>query len=94
MEITKDTLWENYMGLIRPLNELEDSHLANIILHVRTYHRFYNDGPEIVSVCEGILLSRGIDPKFNKLAQIPHKNLEGNWACWDYEKNKPIVLQK
>lgn len=80
------------MGDVAPLNELEDSHLANIILHVRTYHRFYDT--TIVTVCEEILLSRGIDPMFNKLAQIPHKNKEGKWACWDYSKNEPVTLEK
>lgn len=90
--ITKETLWMSYMGDIKPLKDCEDTHLANIIHHVIKHDYFEKE--EIKKVCLSILEDRGISFDFTTFAQIPHKNNEGLWACWDDEKNRPRVLQK
>tara|TARA_R110000868_G_scaffold76573_6_gene220167 strand:- start:4823 stop:5101 length:279 start_codon:yes stop_codon:yes gene_type:complete len=90
MKITKDTVWTSYQGVAKPLNELEDSHLANIIHHVKQYGAF--DSHPIVRVCEEILTSRGVGLGLVDYAQIPHKNLKGQWAVWDYKQNRPITF--
>ena len=88
--ITKDTIWQTYEGVRKPLKECEDTHLANIVLHVNKY-RLNN---KIALVCIEILKERGISIDFTKFAQIPHKDKDGHWACWDYENHSSKKLQK
>ena len=89
--ITKETKWMTYEGVVKPLNQLEDTHLANIIHHVDVNN--YPNKFEIMNVCSEILKDRGISFDFVRFTQIPHKNRRGKWAYWDNKKGKPVELQ-
>ena len=75
----------------KELNDLESTHLINIIHHINSYELIpYTT--KIIRVCETILYSRGIDLKILNFGQIPHRNMFGVWAKWDYEVNVLIEL--
>ena len=90
--MNRKTEWTTYEGISKPLEELEDSHLANIMLHV--HNNEYAGADEIMKVCVEILKERGITADFVNMAQMPHKNKDGLWACWDYKTNQPKLLQE
>lgn len=88
--ITKDTLWSNYQGNVKPLNELEDSHLTNIIVYVNELNMVNKE--QIESVCLEILKDRGIEVNAKDLVQVPHVNNDGDLIQIDYDKMKIVKL--
>lgn len=90
--LTKKSIWVTNDGVSKPFGELEDTHLANIMLFVHEINHL--DCDAIMKVCADILKERGIDEEFVKMTQIPHKDKDGHWACWDYKTKQHKKLQK
>jgi endonuclease III-like uncharacterized protein len=89
--LTKKTIWKNVHGESKPLDQLEDSHLANII----HWSKFYMpDHTELIAVVTSILEDRGISEKFVDRAQIPYKNPYGKLEIWDFENHCQIEISE
>jgi len=87
-KFTKDTLWMNCHGVINPLKDLSDSHLANLY----QFAKFYCTHTNLASIVKSIIKDRKLHESFLERSQIPYKNPEGEWEIWDFENHKPKVI--
>lgn len=81
---------DSYGRVFRTPQEIEDTHLANLI----DYHKKYR--PSNVEQLEMFVREakrRGLSEDFLKRAEIPHKNPNGDqWMLWDKEANRPMPV--
>lgn len=78
MPLDENTIWRSHDGRKTALKDLEDTHLANIIGHLRT-RRFPGDDM-IEPVLLRIAASRGLTQAFLDRAEIPYRDSEGRWC--------------
>lgn len=89
--INKKTVWRSIHGICKPLDELDDSHLANIVQWIKFY---MPDHKELLEIVESIMKDRGLSDKFLERSQIPYKNPYGKWEIWDFENHCPIEISE
>lgn len=87
---SKDTVWTSHDGRRNKIRDLEDTHLANLILFVSK--RSWENDDILVSVLKEEAKDRGLTDIFLERAQIPHKARDGRWYMWDYDKNIPVKV--
>lgn len=88
---TKENLrWYTYDHRLLTVKEIEDTHLANIIKHIKQYNRFYE--PETLAIMETEAKDRGLTQAFLERSQIPYKDQDGNWMLWSDEAEKPVKV--
>lgn len=84
------TVWGTYDGrLLHPV-DIEDTHLANIIHHIKKTNEISRNGysESTLWVMEVEAKRRGLTKEFLDRAEIPHfKN--GRWMLWNYEQGCP-----
>lgn len=79
---TKDSIWTNVHGVSKPLKDLDDSHLANLL-------DFLDDNVrngELREVIKSIAKDRGLKDEYLERSQIPYKNPNGKYEICDKEK--------
>jgi hypothetical protein len=79
--------WITYDGNSIYLSEIEDMHLANIILHLKN-----RKDKKYIKYFRQEAVDRGLTKKFLDEAPFPHKNELGEWILWNYKTNKPVVV--
>jgi hypothetical protein len=77
----EDTLWETYDGRVIKLRELNNAHLANVLMHIRKLGCY----PYALECAVADLArKRGLKEDLLPLSQIPHKDKNGDWAMMEY----------
>lgn len=87
--ITRRTIWKTHDRRQIPLNELEDTHLANILHWIWKHPDIYPI--ELLRVLQDMALDRGLSQAFLDRAEIPWKNADGKWClnCAVLEPDEP-----
>ena len=71
--------WRSGYGVVKTIDEIDDEHLSNIVLHTSVrYPKYY--GADMKLFLKEELLARGIKPK---TVELPHRDDAGGWAKWD-----------
>lgn len=86
---SRETKWGSYDGRYTKICDLEDTHLANVILHVS---KRSEEGDPLLAVLKEEAKIRGLKDAFLERAQIPHRGNDGSWYVWDYEKSLPVKV--
>lgn len=78
------TLWGSVDGSIRNFTAMDDSHLANVLLHVQHYKGYpITIEHEIYKEIE----ARGLSMEFVKGAPYPWKHKHtGQWYIWSFDR--------
>jgi len=92
----KECIWRDYYGrFFYSVKQFEDSHLVNIIHHIKTYmpkSKWYTEKQLTTFMAEAD--RRGIKPEFHERAQIPHQSPhDGGWRLMD-DHMKMIELRE
>lgn len=85
----RDSIWHSYDGRRTKIRDLEDTHLANIILHITKMPKPGDD--MLMPVLKEEAKIRGLTDAFLERAQIPHRR-KNKWYLWDYDKNVPVKV--
>lgn len=89
MRYSEEQVWESYDGKKTKIKDLEDTHLANIINHMKKLGGYPNC---FISFMEEVARKRGLKPEFLARSEIPHKDKDGNWRLWDQKLNYPVKV--
>lgn len=76
----REVKWETANGRVLPIREVEDTHLANIILHCQNKPSVY--GEDLVTMLKQEATSRGLTDYFLSRAPIPYRRSTGKWAAF------------
>ncbi len=79
---TKESIWTNVHGISKPLKDLDDSHVANLL-------NFLDDKvctTQLQEIIKSIVKDCGLTDKYLERSQIPYKNPKEKWEIWDKEE--------
>ena len=83
--------WTDSYGRKTLIQNLEDTHLANIINYLKQSE---DNRKEMLPILE-LEANRGLSQTFLERAEIPHKNPKTNqWMLWNKEHNRPMPVSK
>jgi len=83
----RDLEWGTADGRWIKVRDLEDTNLANVIKHIKTY----NLSQRMLLACLKEAKIRGLKREFLERACIPYKK-DGKWMVWSEEKRSEIEV--
>lgn len=91
MKIDHDTAWTDAHGKSERICDVSDTHLANMINHVKLEFQRYI-GMGLLEALEREAQFRGLSEEFLKMAPFPYVGPDGYWMTLDRKAMRPKRL--